>query len=365
MLVAEELMDSAKYHSPNSLLQPIQDLARNDMVLVNEYILDMLQSDVGLIPELAQYILSAGGKRLRPMLTIAAAKLCGYNGDKHINLACSVEFIHTATLLHDDVVDNSALRRGMATANNLWDNKSSILVGDFLFSRAFQLMVKTESLEVLSILSDASAVIAEGEVAQMAAIGKTSLSRDEYFAIIGSKTAKLIEAACEVAGVIANNKDQQKHLLDFGYNLGMAFQIIDDILDYSSDSSKMGKNPGDDLREGKITLPVILAQQFAKEQQDNKQIDFWQNIIRQATEYNNQTDTNNSQERQISNPQIDIACDYLENTGALAASKQQAYDFVSQAKQALENGFANEKENGSTAYIALEACANFCLARMY
>ncbi len=245
---------------PSAALQPLLRLVHDDMVVVNEIILAQARSDVSLIPELARHLINSGGKRLRPMLTIAAAKLCGYRGDKHIKLAASVEFMHTATLLHDDVVDESDLRRGKKTARILWGNQASVLVGDFLLGQAFRMMVEVGSLGALKILSDASAVIAEGEVMQLAASKDVSTSEDDYLAVIFAKTAALFAAASEIGAVIATRgAAEQSALRAFGTNLGLAFQLVDDALDYSGEAAKLGKRVGDDFREGKITLPVVLA----------------------------------------------------------------------------------------------------------
>ncbi|MEC9344659.1 MAG: polyprenyl synthetase family protein [Pseudomonadota bacterium] len=241
-------------------IERLKGLVARDMDRVNHVIMDKMQSDVALIPQLASHIIAAGGKRLRPMLTLAAARLCGYGGDRHLGLAACVEFIHTATLLHDDVVDESSLRRGNATANAVFGNQASVLVGDFLFSRAFQLMVQDGSLEVLAILSKASAVIAEGEVMQIATTNDTETTEDAYLDVISSKTAALFAAACRVGGVVADAAKAEIEALDsYGRNLGIAFQLIDDALDYSARQATLGKSIGDDFKEGKITLPVVLA----------------------------------------------------------------------------------------------------------
>lgn len=227
------------------------------------------------IPEVTAHLVEAGGKRLRPMLTLAAAKMCGYGGPYHVHLAATVEFIHTATLLHDDVVDESAQRRGRPTANLLWDNKSSVLVGDYLFSRSFQLMTETGSLDVLRILSNASATIAEGEVLQLTAAQDLTTSEDTYLQVVRGKTAALFSAATEVGGVIADApKDHVQALYDFGDALGISFQIVDDLLDYWG-SDATGKNIGDDFRERKMSLPLIKA--LAKA--DDTEHDFWKRTI--------------------------------------------------------------------------------------
>jgi len=241
-------------------IEPLLGLTAKGMERVNEAIVVRAQSHVDMIPDLALHLINSGGKRLRPMLTIATSQMCGYRGDKHVKLATSVEFMHTATLLHDDVVDESDLRRGRAAARKIWGNQASVLVGDYLLGQAFKLMVETGSLEALRILSNAAAVIAEGEVMQLAAAHDTTTTEDAYLQVIGAKTAALFAAAAEIGAVIAERpKDEQAALESFGRNLGIAFQLIDDALDYSGKQALMGKSLGDDFREGKITLPVILA----------------------------------------------------------------------------------------------------------
>ena len=241
-------------------LDPLIDLVAADMNAVNAVILARMQSKVALIPELAGHLIAGGGKRMRPMLTLASAALLGYSGARHHKLAAAVEFIHTATLLHDDVVDLSEMRRGKRAANLIWGNPASVLVGDFLFSRAFELMVEDGSMKVLKILSHASAVIAEGEVDQLTAQRRIDTDEDHYLSIIAAKTAALFAAACRIAPVVAEAGDEAEDALDsFGRNLGIAFQLVDDAIDYSSDAATMGKGQGDDFRDGKMTLPVILA----------------------------------------------------------------------------------------------------------
>ncbi|WP_288934183.1 polyprenyl synthetase family protein [uncultured Sphingomonas sp.] len=245
-------------HAPS--LEPMLRLVAGDMEHVNAVILDRMRSDIPLIPELAGHLIAGGGKRMRPMLTLASARLLGYEGTRHHMLAAAVEFIHTATLLHDDVVDGSDLRRGKRTANIIWGNPASVLVGDFLFSRSFELMVEAESLKVLRILSNASAVIAEGEVNQLTAARRIDLPEERYLDIIDAKTAALFAAACRIAAVVAERPEADEAALDaYGRNLGIAFQLVDDAIDYVSDAGTMGKDAGDDFREGKMTLPVILA----------------------------------------------------------------------------------------------------------
>jgi octaprenyl-diphosphate synthase len=265
--------DASAHKAP---LDRLQALVGTDLHAVNQIILDRMQSPVALIPELAGHLIASGGKRLRPMLTLASAKLLGYEGARHHRLAACVEFIHTATLLHDDVVDGSGLRRGRKTANLLWGNQPSVLVGDFLFSRSFELMVEDGSLRVLKILSRASAVIAQGEVQQLTTAHDLDTTEDQYLEVITAKTAVLFAAACQIASVVAERDDKVEAALEsYGRNLGIAFQLVDDALDYASDAAVMGKDVGDDFREGKLTLPVILAFQrgTVEEQQ------FWRRTI--------------------------------------------------------------------------------------
>jgi octaprenyl-diphosphate synthase len=241
-------------------LEPMLQLVAGDLNHVNAVILERMQSEVTLIPELAGHLIAGGGKRMRPMLTLACARLLDYPGTRHHKLAAAVEFIHTATLLHDDVVDGSGLRRGRRTANIIWGNPASVLVGDFLFSRSFELMVEDGSLKVLKILSRASAVIAQGEVDQLTTQRRIETGEDHYLAIIGAKTAALFAAACRIAAVVAERGEEVEEALDaYGRNLGIAFQLVDDAIDYASDAETMGKGVGDDFRDGKVTLPVILA----------------------------------------------------------------------------------------------------------
>ncbi len=257
-------------------LEALTGLVAADMKRVNEIILARMHSKVPLIPELAGHIIAAGGKRLRPMLTLAAAQLCGHAGDRHLKLAASVEFIHTATLLHDDVVDESSLRRGRDTANAIWGNQPSVLVGDFLFTRAFQLMVEDGSLEVLAVLSNASALIAEGEVAQLITSNDTSTTEQAYLDVIRGKTAQLFAAAARVGAIVAERPKAEADALEsYGMNLGIAFQLVDDALDYAARQAELGKTVGDDFREGKITLPVILA--FMRGSEEERR--FWRRTL--------------------------------------------------------------------------------------
>src|SRR3974377_1114482 len=241
-------------------LARLAELVASDMERVNAAIIARTGSDVAMIPEVANHLISSGGKRLRPMLTLAMARLAGYSGDGHIKLAAAVEFMHTATLLHDDVVDESDMRRGRLAARMLWGNEASALGGDFLLGQAFKMMVEVGNLHALSILSSAAAVIAEGEVMQLGAAKDTATNEDEYMAVIRAKTAELFAAACEVGPALAaKDKAELAACRSFGLNLGIAFQLIDDALDYGGKSARLGKNVGDDFREGKITLPVVLA----------------------------------------------------------------------------------------------------------
>lgn len=289
-----------------------------DLEAVNALIRARMASEhAPRIPEVTAHLVEAGGKRLRPMLTLAAAHLCGYDGPYHINLAATVEFIHTATLLHDDVVDESGQRRGRPTANLLWDNKSSVLVGDYLFSRSFQLMVETGSLRVLDILSNASATIAEGEVLQLTASQDLATTEAIYLQVVRGKTAALFSAATEVGGVIADAPDAQvRALYDYGDALGVAFQIVDDLLDFQGDAGAIGKNIGDDFRERKLTMPLIKAVAKA----DAEERAFWERTI----EKGKQTDDDLSTARAL-----------LDKHDALTETAEAARRWASKAKAAI------------------------------
>ena len=296
-------------------LASLASILRPQLNEVNACILEKMQSPVSLIPQIAGYLVSLGGKRLRPLLTVAAAELCGYKGKRHIYLAACIEFIHTATLLHDDVVDESSLRRGMDTANALWSNKASVLVGDFLFSRAFELMVQDGSLDILRILSEASSTIAEGEVLQLASSHDLSLSEETYLKIIGSKTARLFTAATEVGAIVAGAEDKKRKALShFGYALGMAFQLIDDVLDYAADQEKLGKTIGDDFREGKVTFPIIVAYKQGTDQE------FWEEAFHNGIRDNNA---------------LTHAIRLLKESGALLKTKHKAEFFIEEALECL------------------------------
>jgi len=316
-------------------------LVASDMNGVNAVILERMQSKVALIPELAGHLIAGGGKRMRPMLTLASANLLGYPGTRHHKLAASVEFIHTATLLHDDVVDGSGMRRGRRTANIIWGNPASVLVGDFLFSRAFELMVEDGSLKVLRILSHASAVIAEGEVEQLTAQRQIDTGEDHYLDIISAKTAALFAAACRVAPVVAEaSEDAELALECYGRNLGIAFQLTDDVIDYASDAAVMGKGVGDDFRDGKMTLPVILA--YARGSAADRE--FWRAAM--------------GGER-VSDDDLIHATKLLRSTGALTDTLERARQYGRRAIDAL-GMFAASK-----AKAALVDAAEFAVARAY
>ena len=292
-------------------------MAAEDMAAVDTLILARMDSPVGMIPNLAQHLVGAGGKRLRPLLTVATAQLCGYKGTSHHKLAAAVEFIHSATLLHDDVVDESELRRGQKPANLIWGNSASILVGDFLFARAFNLMVETGSMDALGILSDASSVIAEGEVQQLAALRDVNMTEAAYMEVISAKTAALFAAATEVSPVIAGCSEEQRAALrDYGLKLGLAFQLVDDALDYGGFESALGKSVGDDFREGKMTLPVIRAVASA----NKSETEFWHRVI---------------VDHQQHDVDLETAVSLLRKAGALDATMDMARQFSQEARQAL------------------------------
>ena len=322
-------------------LDALLALVAADMNGVNAVILERMQSKVALIPELAGHLIAGGGKRMRPMLTLASASLLGYPGTRHHKLAAAVEFIHTATLLHDDVVDGSGMRRGKRTANLIWGNPASVLVGDFLFSRAFELMVEDGSLKVLRILSHASAVIAEGEVNQLTAQRQIDTDEDHYLEIIAAKTAALFAAACRVSPVVAEASEEAEHALEcYGRNLGTAFQLSDDVIDYASDSATMGKGVGDDFRDGKMTLPVILA--YSRGNAEDRA--FWRAAV--------------GGER-VSDEDLAQAIALLRDTGALADTIERARLYGRRAIDALAIFPAGK------AKAALTEAAEFAVARAY
>ena len=322
-------------------LDRLSELIADDIKAVNALIVQHMDSPVDMIPQLAGHIIAAGGKRLRPMLTLGSARMCGYQGTRHLGLAASVEFIHTATLLHDDVVDESDLRRGSASANAVWGNKASVLVGDFLFSRAFQLMVADGSLEVLDILSNTSAVIAEGEVMQLITTNDTETGEPAYLDVIRAKTAQLFAAACKLGAVVAERPKVEEEALDtFGMNLGIAFQVIDDVLDYSAKQATLGKAVGDDFREGKISLPVILA--FHRGNDDDRK--FW----RRTLEDQEQTEGD-----------LEHAIHLMEKHVALEDSVKRARHYGAMARDAL--GIFPDSPH-KKAFIEL---IDFCIERAY
>lgn len=315
-------------------------LTKADMGRVNELILSKAGSDVEMIPEVANHLISSGGKRLRPMLTLAAAQMFGYSGDGHVKLATSVEFMHTATLLHDDVVDESDLRRGKKTARMIWGNQASVLVGDFLLGQAFRMMVEVGSLEALDILSTAASIIAEGEVMQLAAASNLETTEDEHFAVIKAKTAALFSAAAEVGPVIAGaSRTERSALRSYGINLGLAFQLIDDALDYGGSSADLGKNVGDDFREGKVTLPVILAYRRGSEQEHA----FWKQTIE-----NHQSD----------DVALEKAIGLMTRHGAIADTIGRARHFGEIARDALGPLPATPQKS------ALIDVIDFCISRV-
>jgi len=252
---------------PNRGISHVFDLCARDMAAVDQLIRDSLDSNVVLIRQIAEYIIGSGGKRLRPMLVLLSARACGYQGQHHVTLAAIIEFIHTATLLHDDVVDESELRRGQESAHAVWGNAASVLVGDFLYSRSFQMMVAVDSMRVMEVLSNATNMIAEGEVEQLLNMHDPEVTEQAYFSVIEKKTAKLFEAACQLGPVITGQPGLEEALASFGRELGTAFQVADDVLDYTADAETLGKNVGDDLAEGKPTLPLILTRKYLGEEQ--------------------------------------------------------------------------------------------------
>jgi octaprenyl-diphosphate synthase len=322
-------------------LDPMIALIAADMNQVNHVILTRMQSQVPLIPELAGHLIAGGGKRMRPMLTLACARLLDYQGTRHHKLAAAVEFIHTATLLHDDVVDGSGLRRGKRTANIIWGNPASVLVGDFLFSRSFELMVEDGSLRVLRILANASAVIAEGEVSQLSAQRRIDTSEEQYLDIIASKTAALFAAACRIAAVVAERDTATEEALDaYGRNLGIAFQLVDDAIDYASDGATMGKDAGDDFRDGKVTLPVILA--HARGTEEDRR--FWRDAM---------------EGRRASDEDLAHATALIRSTGAMDDTLARARHYGQRAIDAI-GGFGNGE-----AKRALTEAVEFAIARAY
>ncbi len=322
-------------------LAPMLSLTAGAMNNVNAVILDRMQSQIPLIPALAGHLIAGGGKRMRPMLTLAGAALLDYQGNRHHKLAAAVEFIHTATLLHDDVVDGSDLRRGKATANIVFGNPATVLVGDFLFSRAFELMVEDGSLKVLKILSNASAVIAEGEVDQLTAQRQIETSEERYLSIIGAKTAALFAAATRIAAVVAERGEADERALDdYGRNLGIAFQLVDDAIDYDSESNEMGKGKGDDFRDGKMTLPVILA--YARGSEEERR--FWRDAIAGF---------------RTSNEDLTHAVTLINRHDTVSATRERARHFAARAIDAIASFPASEARS------AMAEAAEFAVSRRY
>src|SRR4051794_20904361 len=311
------------------------------MERVNAVILTRTGSDVTMIPEVANHLIGSGGKRLRPVLTLAMAKLAGYGGDGHIKLAAAVEFMHTATLLHDDVVDESDMRRGKLAARMLWGNEASVLVGDFLLGQAFKMMVEVGSLRALEILSSAAAVIAEGEVMQLVAAKNTATTEDEYLAVIRAKTAELFAAACEVGPVIGGRpKAEQAACRSYGMNLGIAFQLVDDALDYGGKAATLGKNVGDDFREGEITLPVVLSFRRGTDQERA----FWERGL---------------EEGEIQDADLEQAIAIMRRHRALEDTVERARHYGAMARDALALFPSSPMKQ------ALLDAVDFCIARAH
>jgi len=321
-------------------IDPLVRLVNTDMGRVNQLILAKAGSDVALIPEVANHLISSGGKRLRPMLTLAAAQMSGYAGDGHVALATAVEFMHTATLLHDDVVDESDMRRGKPAARKVWGNQASVLVGDFLLGQAFRMMVDVGIMECLGILSDAAAIIAEGEVMQLSAAKNMTTTEADYLAVIKAKTAALFSAAAEVGPVLAGRpRDEQTAMRSYGVNLGFAFQLVDDALDYGGSTAQLGKNIGDDFREGKVTLPVLLA--YARGNADDRA--FWQRCIAEGD---------------IRSSDLADAIDRLGQTHAIQETVDRARSYGAIAKASLQ------PFKDSPHKRALIEVVDFCIARV-
>ncbi len=325
---------------PQASVQPLVDLTASDMRRVNQLILSKTGSEVEMIPEVAQHLIDSGGKRLRPMLTLSAAQMCGYEGEHHITLAASVEFMHTATLLHDDVVDESDMRRGKQAARMVWGNQASVLVGDFLLGQAFRMMVDAGSMEALDVLSTASTVIAEGEVLQLSAAQSMETTEDDYLTVIRSKTAALFSAAAEVGPILAgSNKPTRDAFRSYGINLGLAFQLVDDALDYGGSKASLGKNVGDDFYEGKITLPVLLA--YRRGSEDERA--YW----REAME-------SNSSDAKA----LEKAMELLQKHNAIADTVERARHYGQIARDALAPLPASDHKQ------ALLDVVEFCISRV-
>ena len=325
---------------PNAL-EVLAQLLQHEMNGVNDVILRRMESHVHLIPQLAGHLINSGGKRLRPLLTIATSHMCGYDGGREINLAACIEFIHTATLLHDDVVDESNLRRGQATANTIWGNQASVLVGDYLFSRSFQMIAEDGSIEVVEVLADTSTALSEGEVLQLTASHDVDTSEETYLRVIDAKTAALFAAACKVGGIVADaSKSDKDALQSYGRNLGIAFQLVDDALDYSAKQATLGKAVGDDFKEGKITLPIILAYRRGSEE-DRK---FWRRTLAQKDQRDGDLET---------------AVAMMNQHGTLVDTIARAQHYGAMAKDAL--GIFPKSELRE----ALINIVDFCIERAY
>jgi octaprenyl-diphosphate synthase len=326
-----------KHQIKTSTIEQVVALSSSDMAKVDAFIRESLQSEVVLINQVANYIISSGGKRLRPMLLTLCAHACGYQGEDHVPLAAIVEFIHTATLLHDDVVDESDLRRGQQSAHAIWGNAASVLVGDFLYSRSFQMMVGLDSMRIMAVLAETTNTIAEGEVQQLLNMGDPEVDRQRYMQVIENKTAKLFEAACQLAAIIAARPPETETALAvYGNRLGAAFQIADDVLDYNGDAATMGKNAGDDLAEGKPTLPLIIARERCSDAE--------REMLDAAIRNGGMDDLG---------PVLDI----VRNTGALAAAMDVARDQAAEARRALGLLPASEWRE------ALEQLADYSVSR--
>ena len=336
---------NADQQTTSNALDDLHLYFADDLSQVETTLSAHLSSAASLIPEVSDHIIGAGGKRLRPLLTLSAARIAGYQGTHHITMAAAVEFMHTATLLHDDVVDDSDLRRGKPTARKLWGNPTSVLVGDFLLGQAFRMMVGAGNLAALDVLSNAAAVIAEGEVMQLAAMRNADISEDNYLRIVEAKTAALFAAAAEVGGILASaSQTEIEALKSYGKNLGIAFQLVDDALDYGSVNRVLGKNTGEDFREGKVTLPVVLAYRRG----DQTVRAFWKRAMSEEIDDSPDFDAD-----------LELAFQYLQETGALKDTVARAAHFGERAKDALA---LFPQSDMRTLLIQL---SDFCIARAY
>ncbi len=322
-------------------LKPLLDLVARDMERLNRLILSHAEAHVELIPKLAGHLINAGGKRLRPMITLATARLCDYRGEEHITVACAVEFLHTATLLHDDVVDESDIRRGNKAARLIWGNQATVLVGDYLLAQCFRMMVRTRDLDALDIMSAAAADIAEGEVLQLTLQNNIATTEDDYMQMIEWKTAALFAAAAELGAVMARRPQEERAAMrSFGRNLGIAFQLVDDALDYGGEQARMGKQVGDDFREGKITLPVVLAYRRG----DGEERAFWERVI---------------QRREQGEGDLERALELMRRHDAISDTIARARHYGDIARDALAI-FPD-----SAARRALAEAVAFCIARAW